>query len=239
MIMSILSDWYDRINGDQYDDYARFLHVCFKNALIDVREVLDVGCGTGGITYALADMGYDMVAVDISYDMLSAAKHHENILYIQGDMRSLDLYGTVQAAYSSYDCLNCMLTADDLDKAFANIALFLEAGGVFVFDLNTPYRAKDEYDGYTYCYEHNDDMLIWRSAVSGRRAAFYLTEFAEHAGMIIRRDDVIYERIWSTRTVLRLLKKHKFDIIGIYGGYDMHPLCDTDAKAYFCCLKSV
>lgn len=237
--MSILSDWYDRINGDQYDDYARFLDACFKKASLNVREVLDVGCGTGGITYRLAEMGYDMVAVDISYDMLSAAKRHKNILYIQGDMRSLDLYGTVQGAYSSYDCLNCMLTSDDLDMAFANVALFLEKGGVFVFDLNTSRRAKDEYDGYTYCYEHGDDMLIWRSAVSGKKMAFYLTEFAERGGNIVRRDDVIYERVWSTRTVLGLLKKHGFETVGIYGGYDMHQLCDADMKAYFCCRKAV
>lgn len=237
--MSILSDWYDRINSDQYADYADFLCRCFRDASIPVREVLDLGCGTGGITALLADRGYDMVGVDISPDMLSAAKRHENVLYICGDMRSLDLYGTVQAAYSSYDCLNCMLTRDDLEDAISNVALFLEKGGVFVFDLNTDYRAREVYDGKSYCYEHRNDMLIWRSAVSGKKAAFYLTEFAERGGFFRRRDDVIYERIWSTRTVSALLKKHGFRVLGIYGGYGMQPLSDTDQKAYFCCRKEV
>ena len=237
--MSILSDWYDRINADQYDGYARFLKECFKNASVNIREVLDVGCGTGGITYRLAEAGYDTVAVDISYDMLSAAKRHRNILYIQGDMRSLDLYGTVQGAYSSYDCLNCMLTVDDLDKAFASIALFLENGGIFVFDVNTAYCAREVYDGKAYCYEHKNDMLIWQSAVSHGNAVFYLTEFAEHRKAITRRDEVINERIWSDRTLKRLLKKHGLTVLSVYGGTDMHPLCDTDTKAYYCCRKEI
>ncbi len=237
--MSILSDWYDRINTDQYKGYADFLDKCFKNADINISEVLDLGCGTGGITYQLADKGYDMVAVDISYDMLSAAKRHKNILYIQGDMRLLDLYGTVQGAYSSYDCLNCMLTSNDLDKAFANVSLFIENGGIFVFDVNTAYCAREVYDGRTYCYEHKNDMLIWQSAVAGDKAVFYLTEFAEHGGAFARRDEIITERIWSDRTVKRLLKKHGFVVTDVYGGIDMHPLCDTDTKAYYCCRKEV
>lgn len=100
---------YDQINGDQYAPYAAFLKQCFRCARIPVREVLDLGCGTGGITVLLAESGFDMVAVDISPEMLSVAKDRkgsENILYVCQDMRALDLYGTVQAAYSSFDCLN-------------------------------------------------------------------------------------------------------------------------------------
>lgn len=238
--MSILSDWYDRINSDQYDGYASFVHKCFcDTAKIKVGEVLDLGCGTGGITCALADMGYDMVAVDISYDMLSLAKRHEKVLYINGDMREFDLYGTVQAAYSSYDCLNCMMTEQDLDMAISNVALFLENGGAFVFDVNTAYCAREIYDGKCYCYEHGDDMLVWRSAASGSRVAFYLTEFRCRGTEIERRDDIITERIWSDRKLRQLLKKHGFEITAVYGGTDLHPLSETDRKAYYCCRKEV
>jgi SAM-dependent methyltransferase len=81
----------------------------FKHADITVKEVLDLGCGTGGICALLADRGYDMVALDLSPDMLNIARERnygKNTLLLCQDMREFELYGTVQAVYSSFDCLN-------------------------------------------------------------------------------------------------------------------------------------
>ena len=39
---------YDTVNGDQYSVYAEFVKKCFvSQSDIPVREVLDLGCGTG------------------------------------------------------------------------------------------------------------------------------------------------------------------------------------------------
>ena len=35
--------------------------------------VVDLGCGTGTFTERLADMGYDMIGIDLSEEMLAAA----------------------------------------------------------------------------------------------------------------------------------------------------------------------
>ena len=54
--------------------------------------VLDLGCGTGNMTQLLASYGYDMIGVDCSEEMLSAAmekREQENlpVLYLLQDMR--------------------------------------------------------------------------------------------------------------------------------------------------------
>ena len=75
------------------------------------------------------------------------------MLLICRDMRDFELYGTVQAVYSSFDCLNYLVSDGDLEKVFSLVHLYLEPGGVFVFDVNTEYRYKNVFDGRSYVYE--------------------------------------------------------------------------------------
>lgn len=232
--MSIISRWYDRVNGDEYVPYADFLQkVCGMFSKIKVTEVLDIGCGTGGITRVLADRGFDMIGLDISPDMLSAAPRHDKILYICRDMRDFELYGSVQMAFSSYDCINYLHTAYDIDAAFSNTKAFLEPGGLFVFDLNTRYRAENIYDGRTYCFESGADMLVWQAAKKDSFVDFYLTSFTKTNGCYVRDDEILTERIWSHRTICSSLHKNGFRLIGVYGSKELTPLTDRDEKAYY------
>ena len=55
--------------------------------------VLDIGCGIGRLTRALAGRGREVVAIDVSADMLAQAKelnsHLDNVTWLQGDGASL------------------------------------------------------------------------------------------------------------------------------------------------------
>ncbi|MCL2386319.1 MAG: class I SAM-dependent methyltransferase [Defluviitaleaceae bacterium] len=110
--------------------------------------VLDLACGTGNITLRLAKMGYDLIGVDASEDMLAEANRKayeqgEKILFLAQDMRELDLYGTVDAVVCVCDGMNYILTDEDLLTVFKRVRLFLNAGGVFMFDMNTEYKFKE------------------------------------------------------------------------------------------------
>ena len=76
MIYDLLSRVYDSINSDiDYKAWADFIEKTVeKNADGRPELVLDLGCGTGGITAVLADKGYDMIGLDISPDMLNIAR---------------------------------------------------------------------------------------------------------------------------------------------------------------------
>lgn len=164
---SSIAALYDRINGEWYAPYADFIdRVIRKYSDIPVEDVLDLGCGTGRITALMADKGYGMIGVDRSAEMLNLAREAnegKDTLLLMQDMREFELYGTVQAAYSSFDCLNYLPDASDLRKVFRLIANYLEPGGVFVFDVNTEYRYKEVYGDNTFSYEFEDDLLLWRN----------------------------------------------------------------------------
>lgn len=236
----ITAGFYDRINGEQYNPYASFLESCFGSfSKINVKEVLDLGCGTGGITRLLAQKGFDMVGVDISSEMLSVAQNttnkENNILYLCQDMRAFELYGTVQAAYSSFDCFNYLQSVAELDGVLALLRNYIELGGLLVFDVNTLFRYTQVFAENNFVYEFGDDMLIWQNefSISKKTCNFYLTLFKEKDGRYSRMDEQQKQRFFSLKTITKLLEKNRFSVAELYGSTIFTPLEETSEKAYF------
>lgn len=59
-----------------------------KHIPYDAR-ILDVGCGDGYGSYKLNHLGYDVVGVDLSKEMIEHAKKYNNITFLQADVRQL------------------------------------------------------------------------------------------------------------------------------------------------------
>lgn len=136
--------------------------------------IADLGCGTGEISIRLAGAGYDMLSVDCSADMLSVFREKisaspigetaaDRIQLLQQDIAALDLYGTIQGAVSTYDTLNHLSPAQ-LRAAFGRISLFLESGGLFIFDANTPYKHRQILAGEEFFLEDGEGTVChWQN----------------------------------------------------------------------------
>ena len=100
---------YDRLMGDvDYEARADYLLAALGKEGISPELLLDLGCGTGSLSLSLARRGISVVGVDISPDMLmlardKAARAGADILFLEQDMRRLDLFGTVSGAVCSMD----------------------------------------------------------------------------------------------------------------------------------------
>ena len=137
--------FYDEFNGEaDYD--ALYSHIHSQLEAHGIRDgiLADLGCGTGELTLMLTQAGYDMIGIDQSEEMLCVVRDKAEQLGLSGgllllrqDLLKLDLYGTIRAAVSTFDTFNHI---PDLDTAIANAGFFMEKGGVFLFDMNTPYK---------------------------------------------------------------------------------------------------
>jgi len=138
---------YDELMTDApYERWGKYITKMLETQKSQL--VLDLACGTGNMTLLLAKKGFDMIGVDLSEDMLAAAQQkmyeeNQRILFLTQDMRELDLYGTVDAVVCVCDGLNYILDPSDLAKVFNRVKLFLNPGGIFIFDINTEYKFKE------------------------------------------------------------------------------------------------
>lgn len=232
---------YDRLM--QEADYeARAEQVCRllnENGASD-GILLDLACGTGTMTQIYAARGYDVIGVDISPDMLMEAQQKkiasgQDILYLCQDMRALDLYGTVNCAVCSLDGLNHLTKLSDLRAALESVSLFTEAGGIFIFDVNTPYKHREVLGNNTFIYDMDDLYCAWQNELlPDDTVRITLDLFSENPeGAYDRFTESFCERAYSDDVLTELLKDAGFRVLQRYAELSSDaPRVDTQRVVY-------
>ena len=231
---------YDALGEDiDYQDIADFYEAAFVRAGLTPTLVLDLGCGTGKMTVELAERGYDMIGIDGSTEMLAHAmtrKYEKNlpsILFLQQDMRAFELYGTVGAVVSSLDCINYLTGEGDLDRCFSLVHNYLDPGGIFLFDVNTPYKFKNIFGNNAYILENEDCYCGWQNEYDEESGLcrFYLSVFREEAdGTYLRTDEEQTERCYDFKTLSDALSRAGFTDIALYGDTKFGPPTDKTER---------
>jgi len=135
------------------------------------QRICDLACGTGTLAIALArPSGSDdtsrlrVYGVDASGAMLKqarakAAEAGVSVSWHQQDMRDFTLPEPVDLVTCCYDSLNYLLSVDDLTKTFRHVALALDTGGLFAFDVNTTWLYENLHAGGTF-FSETDGLAI-------------------------------------------------------------------------------
>lgn len=236
---SALFRGYDRLNSEtDYSAWADFICEAFKRYGDGVESVLDMGCGTGPMTFELHSRGYDMTALDISPEMLSVAQStaaeqgRENILWLCQDMREFELYGTVNAAVCCLDGINHLTGSGDLHKCVSLVHNYLDPRGVFVFDVNTPHKFLNFYGNNDYILEDEGVMCCWQNEYDKKSGIcnFYLSVFEQNEnGSWDRTDALQKERCFSRGVLERTLTRNGFEVCGVFGDWNFgEPSAECD-----------
>jgi len=226
---------YDLLMKDvPYEIWADYIDSVLVQHLGENRHrhiVVDLACGTGNITFPLARKGWDMIGVDISADMLSQAQtkiDDEKILFLAQDMRELDLYGTVDAVVCACDGLNYILDEVELGFVFSRVKMFLNPGGVFIFDMNTEYKFKEIMGGKTFTapgYEW-DNTYDLETGINKYHVIFTPDDSEPF-------EEVHYQRGYSNGLVQKLLHDAGFDLIDIKDNYNDSPPKDNCTRMVY------
>jgi SAM-dependent methyltransferase len=243
MSYSAIAECYDALNSHiDYESFANFLNKEIRaGGVSDGSLVLDLACGTGNITLPLLKRGYDMIGVDLSGDMLNIARNKKDgdrVLWLCQDMRSFELYGTVGAVVCCLDSINYLTSRNGLDKCFSLVHNYLDPNGIFIFDVNTPYKFENVYGNNHYVLEDEGIFCGWQNFYDRKSGLcdFELSFFYENEdGSYTRLDETQTERCYSIKTLTNLLKKNGFEIIKVISDFDGSPVTDTDERAYFVC----
>ncbi len=247
---------YDRLNAEiDYDAWADFIEGCFSRYLQKKPElVLDLACGTGSMALQLAKRGYDMIGVDGSADMLSEAFLRADdagvhVLWLQQDMRSFELYGTVGAVTCCLDSLNYLLSPADLLATLKGVHNYLDPDGLFLFDMNTPCKFEHTYANESYILEdelvydegtENEERVPiycgWQNAYDPERriCEFDLSLFeALPDGNYRRSDEHQEERCYTLDEIKAALTEAGLELLGVWSDFDFSAPTDTTERWYF------
>lgn len=196
--------------------------------------LLDLGCGTGTLTEELAALGYDAIGVDNSEDMLWEAtqkklKSGHDITYLCQEMTELDLYGTIDAVVCALDGLNHLTDYEDFCLAIKRAALFLHPDGVFVFDLNTPYKHREILADNAFLYDYDDVFCGWQNTLEEDGIVqMDLTLFVYDGEEYQRMEESFAERAYSLEQVKKAIDDAGLVLTGFYAGDTMEaPVPDT------------
>ncbi len=217
---------YDALTFDvDYENIASFIHEIFQKHGIKSGLVLDLACGTGTLTLALAERGYEMLGADLSEDMLSVARQKEGaegILFLNQSMDDFELYGTVDAIVCVLDSINYLTEPEALLKTFRLCANYLNPGGILIFDVNSEYKFSSVLGNQTYTYETDEIFYNWENEYDpeSRLCDLYLTFFClEESGLYRRVDEVHTQRAYADSELKDALKKAGLTLVATYDGY--------------------
>lgn len=185
--------------------------------------VLDLGCGTGILTEMMYRKGYDMIGVDISEDMLNIAMEkramsQDRILYLNQDMRKLELYSTVGTVYSVCDSLNYILDEEELTEVFRLVNNYLYPGGILIFDFNTVYKYREVIGDSTIAENREDCSFIWENYYDSEKEIneYDLTVFVKREGEMFRRfTETHFQRGYSAEQMKALVERAGMKILEI------------------------
>lgn len=217
--------FYDALTADvDYAAWADYLLALFARHGGKARQLLDLACGSGSLAIELAARGVDVIGVDGSQDMLAIAREKAedaaaDSMFLCQDMRELDLYGTVDGAVCMLDSLSHLCDSKDVAEVLRRLGLFIEPNGLFVFDVNTPYKHREVLGDNAFVFEEDEFVCVWRNRFLPARCevAMQLDFFLEEAGVYSRYTDTVRERAYSMATWEKLLEQAGFDLLSVYG----------------------
>ena len=244
---SFFSSVYDTLTENvNYAARADYIADLLADNGIKGGILLDLACGTGTLSVEMSKKGFEVIGVDASADMLSVAMNNayeaeRNILFLCQPMQQLDLYGTINAAICTLDSINHLTDEADVQATFDKVSLFTEPGGIFIFDVNTPYKFENIYSDNSYVLEdENEDggaiYCGWQNFYDreSRVCDFYLSVFEEgENGQYYRDDEHQRERCYTREEIENALASTGFELLGVYNGLDFEALTPTDERWYF------
>jgi ubiquinone/menaquinone biosynthesis C-methylase UbiE len=225
---SVLADFYDTLVKDVE---ATDQWVAYTKHRVHGNNILELACGSGEITLALANEGYRLDALDLSEAMIERAMRKDitgKVRFMQGDMLDLSGYGTYDAILCYCDSINYLLPTD-LDVLFNEVNRHLEKNGVFLFDMHTPDRLVEftepfieegwiDTTAYQWAIESDDRRII-------HHFRFYFAD-----GTAITETHVQY--VFDLQDVTKQLEKNGFSVTATS---DFEEPTGNEGEKYFIC----
>jgi SAM-dependent methyltransferase len=251
---------YDSFIADYYDESpivrGRTQDVAFyREAAREFGDpILELGCGTGRITMALAQMGKRVTGLDLSERMLERATRKRSMLYteerervhlVQGDMAQFDLGERFRLIIIPFRPFQHLLEVKQQMACLECVRRHLAPGGRLILDvfqtdaerMHDPVHMRET---LIVEYKTDDGRQV---RITERVAAFHRAQQINDVEMIFsiehpggKKERLVFA--WPLRYFFRyevehLLARCGFKVKALYGNFDRTPLEDTSPEMIY------
>lgn len=240
---NIFARFYDGLTRNvDYAARAAYFGDLIKPHIGEHGMLLDLACGTGSLSVELAKLGYEVIGVDRSAEMLSNAyqkssEENQNILFLKQDMLKLDLYGDIDAAICALDSLNHLPDEISLERAISRVALFLRPGGVFAFDVNTPYKHREVLANNCFAFDTDEVYCVWQNQTRDIFTRITLDFFVPSDSGYKRYTESFMERAFDNDVIINAVKKCGLELIGTFDDGTELPPKETSERIIYLTRK--
>ncbi|MBS4534315.1 methyltransferase domain-containing protein [Clostridium sp. D2Q-14] len=178
--------WYDTKLGEFVDEIER---KCAFNLFLpfEGKRILDIGCGTGNYSIRLAKLGYEVVGIDISDEMLDIAKEKAKGKKLDIEFYNMDIYD-LKFDDNEFDGAFSMAAfefVEDTEKALDEIFRVIKSEGqVLIGTINKDsnwgelYLSEDFQKNSVFKYAHfktmGDFTRIYQNKIVNKRECLFI-----------------------------------------------------------------
>jgi SAM-dependent methyltransferase len=244
--------YYDAETQDKEDDLQAYTALVKRFG----GPVLDVGCGTGRVAFALVRQKIAITAIDISEPMLSRARARSEqeaidsrmIQWQQEDITLLSLKERFGLAVFAYNGFMHLLDQDMQLAALKRIAQHLKPGGGIIIDIANPiemFRAEDSSGIFLeriFTDPDTGDAVVQQSSVTIDRSSqimevTWIYDRIDYESIVHRSIVPLTLRYVMPSEITLMMKIAGFDQVELCGDYDLTPYEEGSSRLFIIGVK--
>ncbi len=243
MKYNLLADKYDALVYDvDYDKIADFYKNIIRKYDIQVRDILELGSGTGNITEKF--IGYNIFAIDISDEMLSVARAkfqgRRNVSMFNMDIRNFQFNKRFDLCIASLDVINYIHKEEDIKKIFQLTFDHLKGDSLFIFDINSKYKIENYIGNNVFTDEVEDVVYIWqgnyneKTKINENLLTFFIKDEKDKYD---RFSEVHAEKAYDEIIIKNMLIEVGFDEVELFDDFTLKTTNENSLRISFVAYK--
>jgi len=234
----------------QYQTLTKDIRFYTKLAKQTGGPVLELGMGTGRIAHSILEAGIPLSGVDVSEEMLAAAKEYlkpfSNICKIQkASFSDFQLEERFKLIFSGFNSLHHLTDIDDFQKLLFRVRDHLQPEGLFVFDIINPHPSflKNQIEQVLRERYFDEQILsvceVWETYEYDWKTQrkSHQWEYRWENGR--KESQTLTHRLFFPEEIQRSLELSKFKIIQHAGDFDGAGFSTISPKQIFVCQFSL